>query len=151
MEQHQLGGLTLIDDSYNANPESARASVRVLRGMHGYRRRVLVLGDMLELGELGPELHKSLGEYAAEGGIDALLLVGELSAATAAGALEAGFPLDQVFHVANTEEAIARAAGIFGDGDVVLVKGSRRTGLDRLVSHWVTAHKAQNSAEVLRS
>jgi UDP-N-acetylmuramoyl-tripeptide--D-alanyl-D-alanine ligase len=141
MEQHELDGFTLIDDSYNANPESARASVRVLRGMHGFRRRVLVLGDMLELGELSPELHKSVGEYAAEGGIDVLLLVGELTAATAAGALEAGFPADQLFHVASTEEAIARAAGIFGAGDVVLVKGSRRTGLDRLVTQLVQAHK----------
>jgi UDP-N-acetylmuramoyl-tripeptide--D-alanyl-D-alanine ligase len=122
MEQHELGGFTLIDDSYNANPESARASVRVLRGMHGFRRRVLVLGDMLELGELSPELHKSVGEYAA-------------------GALEAGFPADRLFHVASTEEAIARAAGIFGEGDVVLVKGSRRTGLDRLVTQLVQAHK----------
>ncbi len=141
MERHEVDGFTLIDDSYNANPESAHASVRVLRGMHGYRRRVLVLGDMLELGELSGELHKTLGEYAAEGGIDVLLLVGESTAATAAGALEAGFPADRLFHVPTTEEAIARAAGIFGEGDVVLVKGSRRTGLDRLVTHLLDARK----------
>jgi UDP-N-acetylmuramyl pentapeptide synthase len=110
--------------------------------MHGHRRRVLVLGDMLELGELSGELHKSVGEYAAGGGIDVLLLVGELTAATAAGALEAGFAPENLFHVASTEEAIARAAGIFGDGDVVLVKGSRRTGLDRLVTHLLASGKA---------
>jgi UDP-N-acetylmuramoyl-tripeptide--D-alanyl-D-alanine ligase len=134
MERHELGGLTLIDDSYNANPESARAGVRVLAGMCGYRRRVLVLGDMLELGERAGELHKQVGEQAARAGIDVLLLVGPLSRATAAGALEAGFPASQLHHVEDTDEALRCIGGLVGDGDVLLVKGSRRTGLDRLVT-----------------
>jgi UDP-N-acetylmuramoyl-tripeptide--D-alanyl-D-alanine ligase len=137
MERHELAGLTLIDDSYNANPESARASVRVLSGMCGYRRRVLVLGDMLELGERAGEWHKRLGEFAAQSGIEVLLLVGPLSRATAAGALEAGFPLAQLHHCEDTDEALGRIGGLLGEGDVVLVKGSRRTGLDRLVTRLV--------------
>ncbi|MBK7643634.1 MAG: UDP-N-acetylmuramoyl-tripeptide--D-alanyl-D-alanine ligase [Planctomycetes bacterium] len=135
MERHELGGLTLIDDSYNANPESASASVRVLSGLSGHRRRVLVLGDMLELGERAGELHKALGELVAKSGIETLVLVGELSRATAAGALEAGFPAAELHHLEDTDEAIRRIGGLVGEGDVVLVKGSRRTGLDRLVTH----------------
>ncbi len=137
MERHELAGFTLIDDSYNANPESARASVRVLSGLHGHRRRVLVLGDMLELGEFAAELHKQIGEEAARSGIDVLVLVGELTRATAAGALEAGFPEGDVHHLASTDEALVRMSGLIGEGDVVLVKGSRRTGLDRLVTQLV--------------
>ena len=134
MERHELGGLTLIDDSYNANPESAAAGVRVLAGMCGYRRRVLVLGDMLELGEASDRLHKQLGERVAQSEIDLLLLVGPLSSAIGAGALEAGFPESRVQHFEDTEEAVRRIGGLVGEGDVMLVKGSRRTGLDRLVS-----------------
>ena len=134
MERHELGGLTLIDDSYNANPESAAAGVRVLAGMCGYRRRVLVLGDMLELGERTGELHKQIGAQAAHAGIDLLVLVGPLSRAVAAGALEEGFPEVQVQHFEDTDEALRRIGGLVGEGDVLLVKGSRRTGLDRLVT-----------------
>ncbi len=137
MERHELGGLTLIDDSYNANPESAAASVRVLSGMCGYRRRVLVLGDMLELGERAGELHKQLGEQAAQAGIDVLVLVGPLSRATAAGALEAGFPAAELHHLEDTEAAMRCIGGLVGEGDVLLVKGSRKTGLDRLVTQLV--------------
>jgi UDP-N-acetylmuramoyl-tripeptide--D-alanyl-D-alanine ligase len=132
-----LGGLTLIDDSYNANPESAGASVRVLSGMRGYRRRVLILGDMLELGEFAGELHKRVGELVARSGIDVLVLVGPLSRATAAGALEAGFPATELHHLEDADEALRCIGGLVGEGDVLLVKGSRRTGLDRLVTHLV--------------
>jgi UDP-N-acetylmuramoyl-tripeptide--D-alanyl-D-alanine ligase len=138
LEKIQAGPLTVIDDSYNANPESARASVRVLSGLHGHKRRVLVLGDMLELGELAPELHYRIGAEAAQSGIDLLVLVGELTRASAAGALEAGFDENRVVHVESTDEAILRMSTLLAEGDVVLVKGSRRTGLDRLVNHLVT-------------
>ncbi|MCY2960731.1 MAG: UDP-N-acetylmuramoyl-tripeptide--D-alanyl-D-alanine ligase [Planctomycetota bacterium] len=137
LDRIQCGRYTLIDDSYNANPESARASVRTLAGLHGHRRRVLVLGDMLELGPLAPELHHEIGVEAARSGIDLLVLVGELTRATAAGALSEGLPADRVIHLADTEEAIARVPRVLDTGDVVLVKGSRRTGLDRLVKELV--------------
>jgi UDP-N-acetylmuramoyl-tripeptide--D-alanyl-D-alanine ligase len=141
LERHELGGLTLIDDSYNANPESASASVRVLAGLSGYRRRVFVLGDMLELGEFAGELHKRVGELVAQCGIDVLVLVGELSRAAGAGALEAGFPEQDLHHLVDTDEAIARLPGLVGEGDVVLVKGSRRTGLDRLVTRLISRER----------
>jgi UDP-N-acetylmuramoyl-tripeptide--D-alanyl-D-alanine ligase len=137
MERLQAGPWTIIDDSYNANPDSARASVRVLSGLHGHKRRVLVLGDMLELGGLAAELHYAIGREAAAAGLDFIVLVGELTRATAAGALEAGLSRERVVHVEDTDEAIGRVPNLLNPGDVVLVKGSRRTGLDRLVTHLV--------------
>ena len=137
LERIQVGPTTVIDDSYNANPESARASVRVLAGLHGHARRVLVLGDMLELGDLAGELHYAIGLEAAKSGIDLIVLVGELTRASAAGAIEGGLDENRVIHVDTTDEAIARVGALLRDGDVVLVKGSRRTGLDRLVNHLV--------------
>ena len=135
MECVELDGLTVFDDSYNSNPDSLRAAVRVLAGLYGHERRVLVLGDMLELGELAAELHHGVGRDAARAGIDRLILVGELAKAAAAGALEGGLHADSVIHLSSTEEAIAAVDDLVQDGDVVLVKGSRRMRLERLVEH----------------
>jgi len=146
LDRIQCGRYTLIDDSYNANPESARASVRTLAGLHGHRRRVLVLGDMLELGALAPELHHEIGVDAAKSGLDLFILVGELARAAAAGALSAGLPESRVLHLADTDEAIARVPYLVETGDVVLVKGSRRTGLDRLVQVLVERERAHGNA-----
>lgn len=134
MQRIDLGEVLLLDDSYNANPESAAASVRVLAGLHGHARRVLVLGDMLELGPSAPEHHHRIGALAAAAGIDLLVLVGELVRATAAGALEAGFDPAGLVPLGTAEEAAERVPGLVGAGDVVLVKGSRRLGLERVVA-----------------
>jgi UDP-N-acetylmuramoyl-tripeptide--D-alanyl-D-alanine ligase len=133
MERIELEGITVFDDSYNSNPESLRAAVRVLAGLHGYRRRILILGDMLELGELAAELHHGVGRDAARAGIDQLVLVGELARAAAAGALEGGLTAGAVVHLADTDEAVKEVSDLIGDGDVVLVKGSRKMQLERIV------------------
>lgn len=133
MERHELAGVTLLDDSYNANPTSLRAAVRVLSGLHGYRRRVLVMGDMLELGELSAELHHEIGREAARAGVDALLLVGTYAKAAASGALEGGLSAAALAHFDTTEEAARGARAFVRAGDVVLVKGSRGMALERVV------------------
>jgi UDP-N-acetylmuramoyl-tripeptide--D-alanyl-D-alanine ligase len=133
MERRELGELTLFDDTYNSNPESARAAVRVLAGLRAARRRVLVLGDMLELGESAPEQHHAVGRAVAESGIELLVLVGDLVRATAAGALEAGMPARRVVHLATPEQAEGEITELVGPGDVCLIKASRALGLERLV------------------
>jgi UDP-N-acetylmuramoyl-tripeptide--D-alanyl-D-alanine ligase len=143
MERIELEGLTVVDDSYNSNPESVRAAVRVLAGMHGYRRRVLVLGDMLELGDLAAELHHHLGLEAAQSRIDVLVLVGELSKATAAGALEGGLPRGSVHHFSSTTAAVAAIRGLVETDDIVLVKGSRRMALESIVEELVTEEEQE--------
>ena len=135
MERLSLGDIEVYDDTYNANPESARAAVRVLAGLHGFARRVLVLGDMLELGPHAPELHHAIGRAAAELGVDLAVFVGDLARASAAGALDGGLDPGRVLHVQDVERAIEILPALLSAGDVVLFKGSRRTGLERIVEH----------------
>jgi UDP-N-acetylmuramoyl-tripeptide--D-alanyl-D-alanine ligase len=135
MERIELDGLVVLDDSYNANPSSALASVRVLCGVHGHGRRVLVLGEMLELGEHSDPAHKTIGEEAARKGVDLLVCVGELARASAAGAREAGLAADAVHHFDTAEEVIAASGELLETDDIVLIKGSRRVGLEHLVRH----------------
>ena len=143
MERFDLPGLTVFDDSYNANPQSALAAVRVLAGLHPTGRRVLVLGDMLELGASAPELHHKIGYDAARAGIDVLVLVGELTKAAAAGALEGGMNAKAVVHLERVEEALERVPLLLADGDVVLVKASRRMRLERLVRQLIAAREGR--------
>lgn len=143
MERREVGGLTLLDDTYNANPASARASVRVLAGLHGHARRVLVLGDMRELGGRAAAEHRAIGEVAAGAGLDLLFLVGELTRETAEGALAGGMPADAVVHLGDLESAAAALPGLLRPGDVVLIKGSRASGLDRLVTRLVDGDGAE--------
>ena len=137
LERIQAGRITIFDDSYNANPESARASVRVLAGMHGHTRRVLVLGDMLELGAAARAEHERIGAEAAAAGIDLLVTVGDLARAAAEGALRGGLPAARAISFERAEAAIADLPPLVHPGDVVLVKGSHRAGLNRLVERLV--------------
>lgn len=146
LEKKTVGEMTLLDDTYNANPASAKASVRVLAGIHGHKRRIFVLGDMLELGDLAAEAHHSIGLYAAQKGLDLVLLIGELTRATAAGALEGGLPAERILHFQDLDEALVEIPGLLDSGDLVLVKGSRRMGLERLVSALERADIDRNGA-----
>ncbi len=151
MERHELNGLTVFDDSYNANPASAAAAVRVLEGLHGFRRRVLVLGDMLELGPEATELHSEVGRQAARSGLDLLVTVGPLAAAAGEGAareVAAQTARTEVRAVRDTEEALARVPDWIEPGDVVLVKASRALKLERLVERLEQRHgRAPKSGE----
>jgi UDP-N-acetylmuramoyl-tripeptide--D-alanyl-D-alanine ligase len=108
---------------------------------------VLVLGDMLELGELAAELHHAIGAEAARAGIDRLVLVGELAKAAAAGALEGGLPAAAVTHLATTAEAARAVPDMLADGDVVLVKGSRAMELESVVHAIQAARSAGGAAK----
>ena len=122
-------GATLVDDSYNSNPEAARLALEAARLLDG-RRHVAILGDMLELGAAERRYHRELGGDAAELGFGLVAGVGELATETVAAAREAGV------ETAWFEDARAAAAGVpalIGDGDVVLVKGSRGAALERVV------------------
>ena len=133
MERFELDDLTVFDDTYNSNPQALRAAVRVLAGLHGYGRRVLVLGDMLELGDLAAELHHQVGVDAARMGVEVLVLVGELARAAGAGALEAGLPKSSVIHFDGTDAAADGMDAVVQPGDAVLVKGSRLLRMERIV------------------
>jgi UDP-N-acetylmuramoyl-tripeptide--D-alanyl-D-alanine ligase len=119
------GGLRLIDDSYNANPDSVRAAIETLVGLPG--RHWLVLGDLGELGPESEELHRGLGEDARAAGVDALYTVGKLSA-LACEAFGAGGR-----HFSDQASLLSDLRRCLGPDDLVLVKGSRLSAMERVV------------------
>lgn len=118
-------GAIVIDDTYNANPESMRAAVSVLAARRG--RRLFVMGDMGELGEHAQEMHASIGEFARRAGIDELYALGEMSAIAARSFGEHGTHFDSV------EALVAALAPGAGADATVLVKGSRFMRMERVV------------------
>jgi UDP-N-acetylmuramoyl-tripeptide--D-alanyl-D-alanine ligase len=128
-------GVLLIDDTYNANPDSARAAIDVLAASE--RPRVLILGDMGEVGDLGEAFHEELGRYAKENRIDRLLAVGRLARA-AARAFGAGGE-----HFDSVEAVIARAQGLTALKGTMLVKGSRFMRMERVVEHLLAEEAEQ--------
>jgi len=118
--------LTLVDDSYNANPDSVRAAIDVLAALPG--PRLLVLGDMGEVGDQGPAFHAEAGTYAASLGIEQVLCLGELSAYAAAACAGAR-------HVSDVDALLAAVDASVTDSRSVLVKGSRFMRMERVVEH----------------
>jgi UDP-N-acetylmuramoyl-tripeptide--D-alanyl-D-alanine ligase len=125
------GGVTVLNDSYNANPASVAAALQCLAEARA-ARRIAVLGDMLELGPGSAEHHRAVGRLAAGAGLHALYVLGAHAADTAAGAAE-GLPAAAI-HVAASHAAIAEAlAREAAAGDWVLVKGSRGQRMEEVV------------------
>lgn len=127
----QVGGLVLIDDSYNANPASMEAALTTLGELKGDARAFVVLGDMLEMGSNEEELHRSLGVKAAAVA-DRLYLCGRLMAHAADGALSAGMARDRIIHTPDQGEIIAGIIRQAQAGDFVLVKGSRGMRMEKV-------------------
>ena len=128
-----IKGTTIINDAYNANPSSMLASLEVLKQVAG-KRRVAVLGDMLELGDIAEAEHRKVGEAAVLAQVDLLITVGDLAAFISEAALAVGMERGKVFYMANVEEAAELLQNSLCMGDVVLVKGSRGMKLERIVA-----------------
>ena len=126
----RAGGVTLIDDSYNASPRSVVSALDLLAGLPG--RRGAVLGEMLELGDASHGGHHVVGEAAARTA-DWLVVVGPAAAGIVEGALAAGMEPGRVSQVPDVDAAREHLLPRLRDGDVVLVKASRGVGLERLV------------------
>ncbi len=125
-------GITVMNDAYNANPDSMCASLAVLCAMEVPGRRYAVLGDMGELGAYTEEGHKKAGAFAATSKVDFLICVGELSKLIAEGARTAGFPQQNILQAGSREEALAYLTEHAVSGDAVLVKASHSMELDRI-------------------
>ncbi|MEZ6019304.1 MAG: UDP-N-acetylmuramoyl-tripeptide--D-alanyl-D-alanine ligase [Planctomycetota bacterium] len=133
MQVHEAGGITLIDDSYNANPLSVAAGIRHLTRMEHATRRILVVGDMLELGAASAQRHRDVGRQAALAGLDAVVAVGQFAEDVAAGAREQGLDENRLHLAADCNACQGILPALVEPGDVVLIKASRGVGLDRLV------------------
>jgi UDP-N-acetylmuramoyl-tripeptide--D-alanyl-D-alanine ligase len=132
LEQIKLpSNILVINDSYNSNPLSLRAALNYLRGKDG--RRIAVLGDMLELGEESEKLHREAGAWVKEAGVSFLILIGEKAKFIGEGAIEKGFPPQNVAYFPEKEGVVSFIREILEEGDTVLVKGSRKLQLEQIV------------------
>ncbi len=130
---HLPNGVTLIDDSYNSSPSALKRALEVVARSEA-ARKAAVLGEMLELGEHAVALHESCGESAARAGLAWLIAVGAgPAAALAHAATRHGMRRDDVLHVATSVEAADAALARAQHGDLILIKGSRGIGTDRVV------------------
>ena len=126
------GGIRILNDAYNANPTSMAAALRSARWIAQGGRCVAVLGEMAELGAASAEEHERIGELVARLGVERLIVVGEAARPIRAGAVREGVDAADVEECATAEDAIKALRALLRDGDVVLVKGSRVAGLERV-------------------
>lgn len=126
------GGTILLNDAYNASPVSVEAALRTLADIKAGGRRIAVLGDMLELGELSEKVHVGVGALVADLGIDVLVAVGESAKIIASGAINSGMASERIFVCGDVSDAASVLQVQIEPGDACLLKASRKVGLERL-------------------
>ncbi|MFT8888475.1 MAG: UDP-N-acetylmuramoyl-tripeptide--D-alanyl-D-alanine ligase [Ethanoligenens sp.] len=129
----KLGGITFVEDCYNASPDSMRSAFDVLNTVQPKGRKLAVLADMLELGETAPEAHRAVGRAAAENGVDILLSFGEDAQYYQEGYREAGGA--QSFYFTDKAALTDTLCGQLMEGDAVLFKGSRGMRLEEIIQN----------------
>jgi len=135
-----IGGVQFLDDSYNANPDSMKAALRTLVELDADGKRIAVLGEMRELGDQSERGHREVGETAAALKIDQLIAIGDIAAAIADAAGQAG--LRKTTIVKSTSEAAEVLGEIAAPGDLVLIKGSRAARTEEVIEHFGLRHSA---------
>jgi UDP-N-acetylmuramoyl-tripeptide--D-alanyl-D-alanine ligase len=133
MSVHHVNGITIIDDTYNANPASMAAAMEELEIYAKARRRVFICGDMNELGEASNEFHEALGRKIAASSIDLLLATGPQAALTANTALKQGMGQSAVQKSISSKRLARLVKSLIMDEDVIMVKGSRSMEMEKVV------------------
>jgi UDP-N-acetylmuramoyl-tripeptide--D-alanyl-D-alanine ligase len=132
VHHHLRKNIHLIDDSYNSNPAALESALEGLAELPA-KRKIAVLGDMLELGEKETEFHLQAGEQVAHWNWDILVAVGPLSRHILEGAVSAGMGKERAFHFEDSETAAKEIRSLIREDDLVLVKGSRGIKMDIVV------------------
>jgi UDP-N-acetylmuramoyl-tripeptide--D-alanyl-D-alanine ligase len=131
MIRHLPDGVTLVDDTYNCNPASLRAALDAVKALVAGEGRLIVgLGEMLELGEETVPAHLEAGSMVAELGASYFLAMGDHAQQMIEGAVSRGFPTERAIEVRSHEEMAQRIGATMRDGDVILLKGSRKMQLE---------------------
>lgn len=128
-----VGGIYILNDTYNANPASMVAAVDMLKSLKEGKQKFVVQGDMLELGENAATAHRDLGIYIAGVGIDGLISVGEFAEYVAEGATGAGMSGDRVIVCRDNVQTLEKIKEWLHKGDLLLVKGSRGMKMERII------------------
>ena len=136
----QLGNITVINDCYNSNPKALQAMVDALAAMPA-KRRIVVAGEMLELGPAGEELHRQAGQHIANKKIDILIGVRGLAGAMVEAARHSGIPAEFTARPEEAGDWLAREAR---DGDIVLLKASRGVKLEKALETWQAQRIGKN-------
>ena len=145
MQRQTAGGITILNDCYNANPSSMRAGIETLSEMNTTGRRVAVLGDMRELGESSEAYHREAGELVAGvGNIDALICVGQQAYWIASAAEQAGFSGDAITKFDHAADAAEVVPQLMQSDDLVLIKASRGIKLEQ-VANAILKSRAPNT------
>lgn len=144
LEPKCRAGVTIFDDTYNMNPQSARVALQAMAGLSGPGRRIAVFGEMLELGPQGEALHRELGAEIVRTRQDLLVCLGDGARPIADGAIAAGMAPAAVLLVPDIDAAFAVLACELRQGDRVLCKASRRVALDRLVDRLLAALQSES-------
>ena len=129
---HTTDGIHIIDDTYNANPDSMQVALATLKTMRAGFRGIFVAGDMLELGNQAPALHSKIGAIAARSGISRLYARGKFAGKVVSGARDAGMPATNTI-IGSRQEIIADLIDCLRPGDWLLVKGSRGMAMEKVV------------------
>jgi UDP-N-acetylmuramoyl-tripeptide--D-alanyl-D-alanine ligase len=133
MESRSVSGVRFINDCYNANPPSMRAALQMLRDTPCAGHKIAVLGDMLELGAHSRSAHFDIGAVAANSGLSLLVTVGQAANWIAEAAVEAGMEPHRVVPVLSATEVLDVLRNEAREGDWVLLKASRRIGLEKVL------------------
>lgn len=132
MELSEYRGASIINDAYNANPRAMRESIATILKASA-ARKILALGDMLELGTQAVTAHRSLGQYIGRAGIDLLYTYGEFGGEVVDGAIEAGMQAERAYRCESAEEIATSLKYLLREGDLLLVKGSRGMRMERVI------------------
>jgi UDP-N-acetylmuramoyl-tripeptide--D-alanyl-D-alanine ligase len=136
---HTPRGVRIVNDAYNANPESVAAALKTARWMAGDGRVIAVLGQMAELGNIATDEHERVGELAARLRIDRLITIGPDAKSIAVAGVREGVEPDHVADYDDLDAAVADVLAVARPGDVVLVKGSRVAGLETVAARLAEA------------
>lgn len=141
----QCDGLTILNDCYNANPLSVARALETLRDLPA-RRKVAIVGDMLELGSYAPSAHQAIGRMASQLGIDAVMAVGEYAQEVARGVRE--IRTDGVTTYRTVQELLKELPAMLQQGDGLLVKGSRKLNLEQVTNFLVERYRGRAGERV---
>jgi UDP-N-acetylmuramoyl-tripeptide--D-alanyl-D-alanine ligase len=137
---HLTNGIRILNDCYNAGPDSMRAALTLLTDMQSSGRRIAVLADMLELGPDGEAFHREVGRLVAELKINRLYTYGQLARHIQDAAIAAGLPFDRTLHSENHAQIVDTLVKTVQPSDIILIKGSRGMAMERVAEGFIQGY-----------